>query len=166
MTAKLRSQDLLQTTDNTQLNILIETSRSARRKRSHLLLHAGPNDQVQRLVIAAQPGTYIRPHQHTQQWEMLILLGGCLDIITFSEGGEVLSRRTLNTSDRIVQIPESEWHGCFVRESDTVVIEVKPGPYRPNEFADWAPDEEHQHAVEFLRMIGSASRGQNCIIGV
>jgi cupin fold WbuC family metalloprotein len=51
------------------------------RKRVHLLLHSGHDDQVQRLLIVMQPGTYVRPHHHSLQWEMLILLKG---------GGELL----------------------------------------------------------------------------
>jgi hypothetical protein len=60
--------------DATRLSGLTEKAGIAPRRRSHLLLHASPEDQVQRLLIAAQPSAYVQPpHQHSQQWEFLIL---------------------------------------------------------------------------------------------
>src|SRR5246127_1899003 len=106
------------------------------RKRVHLLLHSGHDDQVQRLVIAMQPGTYVRPHHHSLQWEMLILLKGGGEVLRFSEDGKLLGRIGMNGGAPVVQIPIGAWHGFVVREPDTAVMEVKPGPYRPNEFAD------------------------------
>jgi cupin fold WbuC family metalloprotein len=107
------------------------------RKRAHLLLHAGHDDQVQRLVIAMQPGTYVRPHHHSLQWEMLILLTGGGEVLRFSEDGKLLGRIEMNASAPVVQI--------------RVVMEVKPGPYRPNEFADWAPPEGDPGVLGFMR---------------
>src|SRR6201993_1928532 len=62
------------------------------RKRVHLLLHSGHDDQVQRLLIVMQPGTYVRPHHHSLQWEMLILLKGGGELLEFSKDGKLLSR--------------------------------------------------------------------------
>src|SRR5271154_5514084 len=101
------------------------------RKRAHLLLHAGHDDQVQRLLIVMQPGTYVRPHHHSQQWEMLILLDGSGEVLKFSEDGKLLGRIEMSANAPAVQIPIGAWHGFVVRERDTAVMEVKPGPYRP-----------------------------------
>ena len=139
---------------------LTAQSAAAPRKRSHLLLHAGPDDQVQRLVIAAQPGTYVRPHQHEAQWEMLALQNGCKDIVTFDADGTVLSRITLSRTSPIVQIPRLVWHTSVVREPDTIVVEIKPGPYAPNRFAEWAPEEGTERAGPFLRWVTSAETGR------
>ena len=143
---------------------LTAQSSAAPRKRSHLLLHAGPDDQVQRLVIAAQPGTYVRPHQHEAQWEMLALQNGCKDIVTFDADGTVLSRITLSRTSPIVQIPRLVWHTSVVREPDTIVLEIKPGPYAPNRFAEWAPEEaanERDHFCGGSRAPKPAGGGRN-----
>ena len=121
------------------------------RKRAHLLLHAGHDDQVQRLVIVMQPGTYVRPHHHSLQWEMLILLGGRGEVLRFGEDGKLLGRVEMSAGAPVVQIPMGAWHSFVAREADTAVMEVKPGPYRPNEFADWAPPEGDPHVPEFVR---------------
>ena len=123
------------------------------RKRAHLLLHAGHEDQVQRLVIAMQPGTYVRPHHHSLQWEMLILLTGGGEVLRFSEDGKLLGRIEMNAGAPVVQIPMGAWHGFVVCEADTAVMEVKPGPYRPNEFAEWAPPEGDPGVLGFMRLM-------------
>jgi cupin fold WbuC family metalloprotein len=123
------------------------------RKRVHLLLHSGHDDQVQRLLIVMQPGTYVRPHHHSLQWEMLILLTGGGELLEFSEDGAVVRRIEMAAPVPLVQISVGTWHGFVVRETGTAVMEVKPGPYRPNEFADWAPPEGDARVPEFMRSI-------------
>lgn len=140
----------LQVLDAERLRQLNEQAVASPRKRSHLLLHAGPDDQVQRLVIAAEPGTYVRPHQHSQQWEMLTLLRGRVDVLIFDDGGRILERTTLDQIAPIVQIPTATWHTCIIREG-AVLIEIKPGPFRANEFAPWAPQEGHESVNAFLK---------------
>lgn len=144
-----------------QLRQLTNEATAAFRKRSHLLLHGGPEDLVQRLVIAAQPGTYVRPHQHTRQWEMLVLLRGSVDVLIFNKSGEVLSRSRLDQAVPIVQIPVAAWHTCVVQEANTLIVEIKPGPFRPNEFCHWAPEEGGRDAAEFLNWVTSAEPAQN-----
>jgi cupin fold WbuC family metalloprotein len=124
------------------------------------LLHAGPDDQVQRLLIAAQPGTYVRPHRHSEQWEMLVLQSGLMDVLYFGEDGELLDRQTVDSKSPLVQIASGVIHGCIMRAPDTLVLEVKPGPYRPNEFVAWAPEEGQAGARDLLTWATSASVGQ------
>jgi dTDP-4-dehydrorhamnose 3,5-epimerase-like enzyme len=56
----------------------------------------------------------------------------------------------MSTETPVVQIPAGTWHGFVVLEPDTVVMELKPGPYRPSEFAGWAPPEGDPSATSFL----------------
>lgn len=158
--AKERKIELKCAVDAKELDLLAERAALAERRRAHMLLHSGPDDPVQRLIIALQPNTYVRPHRHSKQWELLFLHRGRIDVLHFSKAGELLGRRPLDKGTPIVQIPISEWHGCVVHEPDTVVIEIKPGPYRVNEFADWAPKEGSEQAVEFVRWVSQASLGQ------
>ena len=159
MTMGEKKNSELQLVGAAQFSDLTRQAAAASRKRSHLLLHAGRDDQVQRLIIAAQPGTYVRPHQHGSQWEMLILQSGCMDIVTFDAAGTVLSRITLSRTSPIVQIPRLVWHTSVVREPDTIIVEIKPGPYAPNKFAGWAPEEGSERAGPFLRWVASAGSG-------
>jgi cupin fold WbuC family metalloprotein len=159
MTESAKISGAVRQVDAAKLLSLTEQAALAPRRRSHLLLHEGPDDQVQRLIIAAQPGTYVRPHQHSHQWELLILQSGCADLLIVSRTGEVLSRCPLDRAAPIVQIPVAEWHTCVVHAPDTVIMEVKPGPYRPNEFADWAPEEGSEQAERFVQWAAHADLG-------
>ncbi|HEX5846586.1 MAG TPA: WbuC family cupin fold metalloprotein [Rhodoplanes sp.] len=160
MTESAKANSAVRLVDAAELRLLTVEAANAPRRRSHLLLHEGPDDQVQRLLIAAQPGTYVRPHHHSRQWELLILQSGAADILILGQAGEVLSRSRLDRTSPMVQIPVSAWHTCVVHEPDTVIIEVKPGPYRPNEFADWAPEEGNERAAPFVHWATRAEIGQ------
>jgi len=144
-----------------QFRLLTKEAIKAARKRAHLLLHTGHADQVQRLAIAAQPGTYVRPHQHPKQWEVLVLLRGGFDVLLFEPDGKLLERKTLDESTPYVQIPILAWHTCYVRKRNTVILEIKPGPFRPNEFAVWAPPEGTKQAGDLLRWMSRARHGQS-----
>jgi cupin fold WbuC family metalloprotein len=124
--------------DESQISDLASEAETAPRRRTHLLLHSGPQDQVQRLMIVLQPGSYIRPHHHSQQWELLVLLQGRGNLLSFDGSGCLAGRVALSRSAQVAQIPAGVWHGFVVLENDTAVLEIKPGPYRPNEFANWA----------------------------
>jgi cupin fold WbuC family metalloprotein len=57
---------------------------------------------VKRLMIVMQPGTYVRPHDHSLQWEMLILLAGGGDVLRFSEDGKLVGRIEMNAGAPVV----------------------------------------------------------------
>jgi cupin fold WbuC family metalloprotein len=151
--------DRIQSLDERRLTELARESALAPRRRAHLLLHDGPHDQVQRLIIMLQPGSYVRPHHHSEQWEMLVLQQGCGDVLMFDEAGCLRDRIELSQRAPIVQIPVGLRHGFVVREPDTMVIEIKPGPYRSNEFAAWAPEEGDAKAARFVAWIAGAKLG-------
>jgi hypothetical protein len=42
---------------------------------------------------------------------------------------------------------------------ETLVLEIKPGPYRPNEFAPWAPEEGEPASGAFVHWAAGARVG-------
>ena len=88
-----------------QISDLASEAETAPRRRTHLLLHSGPQDQVQRLMIVLQPGTYIRPHHHSEQWELVVLLQGRGDLLRFDGSGCLADRIELSTRAQVAQIP-------------------------------------------------------------
>jgi cupin fold WbuC family metalloprotein len=148
------NSDGFQVVDHSTLAEMANEATRSERKRVHLLLHEGHGDQVQRLIIVTQPGTYVRPHHHPEQWEMLVLLQGRGDLLRFEANGKIASRMEMSASAPVVQIPAGMWHGFWVAEPATAIMEVKPGPYRPSEFAEWAPAEGDARFAEFLRQLG------------
>jgi cupin fold WbuC family metalloprotein len=152
--------DNLQIIGNRAINEYALKAIESERKRSHLLLHNGPDDPVQRLLIVLQPGSYVRPHHHSQQWEMLVLLRGKAELLHFDQEGLLRSRGEISGDAPIAQIPRAEWHTFLVLEPDTAVMEIKPGPYQANEFADWAPPEGHRKVPSVLNWLLTARPGE------
>jgi len=68
---------------------LADEAAARTRRLSHMLLHADHQDQVQRLLIALEPNSYVRPHLHSEQWEMIVLLRGQLDFLIVSPAAEL-----------------------------------------------------------------------------
>jgi cupin fold WbuC family metalloprotein len=92
---------------------------------------------------------------------MLVLLRGRVDVLLLSDGSELQQRASLNPAAPVIQIPMGQCHCAIVRETGSVVMEIKPGPYRPNEFMAWAPEEGASTAGAFLNWAGDAEIGQS-----
>lgn len=132
--------------DKTLLTTLTTQAAASPRKRAHHNLHPQLDDKVQRLCIAMEPGTYVRPHRHMQPetWEILLILSGAVALLIFDDSGRVLERIELAAGGEVaaVEIPANTWHAVASLKADTVVFEVKQGPYAPiaeDNYAPWSP---------------------------
>lgn len=133
-------------------------SRQSPRRRIVLPVQRSQDSQVQRLLNFLQPGTYIRPHRHPlpHATESICLLSGSLEILIFDKAGTVLSRHQLSANSPLIDLEPGVWHGMIVLEPDTVIFEVKRGPYDPatdKEFATWSPAEDSPEAEAFLKTL-------------
>lgn len=62
-----------------------------------------------------------------------------------------------------VELPPGVWHSLVSLAPDTVLFEVKPGPYRPtgeNDFAAWAPLEGATASAAFVEWVARAAVGE------
>jgi len=148
-----------------QLQQLEHEATSSERRRTHLNVHSGPEANVQRLFIATQPDTYMRPHRHPEahKWEFFIVLEGRIDLLVFADHGELLQRLEMSSQQtRAVEVPAGTWHAYVCMQADTLALEIKEGAYiptRPEDFADWSPAENTTQAAEFLERMRSARVG-------
>lgn len=124
---------------NTVLDELVQQARLSPRLRSNCNLHAELSDPVQRLAIAMEPGTFVRPHRHPQTWELLSALRGRFVVLLFDETGAVASRTVLGEESRVIEFPANTWHAVLSLDSGGVIFEVKQGPYAPLAGGDFAP---------------------------
>lgn len=127
------------------------------RKRSHFNLHESLEAPVQRLCIALVKGTYVRPHRHPQsnKWELLMAVQGMSQLVIFDDTGNIKKVFELSPTGPLsaVEIPPNTWHSLLPKGDESVVLEVKEGPYTPNKpeyFADWAPEEGSDQASDYL----------------
>jgi cupin fold WbuC family metalloprotein len=153
--------------DDEVLARTIAGSRSAPRRRCNHNLHPRLDDPVQRFLNVVQPESYVRPHRHApERFELFLILAGRAAAILFDERGEVREMVELATvSTRAVEIPGGTWHTVVALAPDTVLFEVKPGPYAPisdKDFAAWAAPEGTPEAARQLaawRHLVAADRG-------
>ena len=136
------------------------------RRRKNFNLHASPDDPIQRLCNAFEPGTYVRPHRHAAGgvWELFLVLGGRAAVLIFDDHGTVTARTELRSGGevQVVELPPGVWHSLVSLAPNTVLFEVKPGPYRPtgeNDFAAWAPPEGASGADAFVEWMARAAVG-------
>ena len=149
-----------------ELDRLCQAAAASPRRRRNLNLHPVLEDPIQRLFNAMEPGTYVRPHRHARAegWEVMLALRGAFAILVFDPSGTVLERVDLSPSRGAfaIEIPAYTWHTAVVLAPETLLFEVKPGPYSPVEdkdFADWAPQEGEGAAAAFVMWYERARPG-------
>jgi cupin fold WbuC family metalloprotein len=139
-------------------------AREVPRGRTHLNLHGSSDDPVQRVVIALEPGTYVRPHRHGDGvWELFAALDGVCAVLIFDDEGRVTQRIDLTPGGaRLAQVPVGAWHSVVALAPGTIAFECKPGPYcqtTDKNFAAWAPQEGEPEAPVMVRWLGNAAVG-------
>jgi cupin fold WbuC family metalloprotein len=134
-----------------------EAERSPRHRMNHNL-HTELSDPVQRLAIAMEPETYIRPHRHPQTWELLTSLKGRFLVLHFDEVGTVIHRDVLGEDAAIIETEAGGWHAVLSLDPGGVIFEAKQGPYAPfkeEDSAPWSPtadDEKHLVLMDWYRI--------------
>lgn len=147
------------------LEALAQQAAQSERRRSHLNVHDSLDANVQRLFIATEPDTYMRPHRHPQahKWEFLMVVSGKIDLLLFSDDGTLTQREELSAAAvRAVEIPANTWHAYVCQQSGTVVLEVKEGAYLPTpeaDFGPWSPAENSAGAAAYLQWMRDAQPG-------
>ncbi|MEM0896615.1 MAG: WbuC family cupin fold metalloprotein [Verrucomicrobiota bacterium] len=135
-----------------------EGSAASPRKRIILPIHRTQDALVQRMLNFFQPGTYVQPHLHPRDHaiETIQVLKGRLGFVRFNEQGGIEGAHDLRASENaLLDIEPKLWHGMVCLEPDTVILEIKRGPYNDEDkvFADWAPGEDEEGADTLLEKL-------------
>ena len=135
---------------------------SAPRLRAHRNFHPELSDPVQRLAIAMEPGTYIRPHRHPHTFELLLPRSGRFVILNFDEHGVVTRRVVLGEECVALEMDAGTWHSVLSLDHGGVIFEVTHGGYQPvteQESAPWAPAEGEAGTQELMVWYSQAQVG-------
>jgi cupin fold WbuC family metalloprotein len=139
----------------------IEASRSSPRRRIMLPVNRNDTEGVQRLVNFLQRGSYIRAHRHPMPecTENVAVLQGAVLFLTFDDAGTIVTSHKLTAGDAascMIDIEQDVWHTFLTLADDTVVLEIKRGPYdakTDKQFAAWSPEEGTVAAEEWMRRV-------------
>ena len=136
----------------------LEGSRTSPRKRMILPFHKLPSDNLHRMLNALQPMSYVQPHRHLNppKAESIIVLKGAIGYIEFKSTGDITNIYRLSSDSFNIGIDTEPgiFHTFFATVEDTVLFEVKPGPYEQGsdkDFASWAPAEGSESSIDYLK---------------
>jgi cupin fold WbuC family metalloprotein len=114
------------------------------------------DDSLQRMLNVLNKNTYVRPHKHENpdKREAFIILEGKVVVFEFDENGNPTSHIILNrnSQDFGCEIAPKTWHTIICLEDNSVLYEVKDGPYdelTDKNFANWAPTEGSEGTAEY-----------------
>lgn len=135
-------------------------SQESPRKRIIFPFHKEDANTLHRMFNVMQPDTYIIPHYHLneQKSEAIVVLQGGICFITFHEDGTLKSHQKVYAGTEVfgVDLEPNVIHSFLVLEPDTVIFEVKPGPYiksTDKSFMPWAPSENTPEAIVYLQQL-------------
>ncbi|WP_279048483.1 WbuC family cupin fold metalloprotein [Cedecea davisae] len=139
-----------------------EQAANSPRLRAHRNLHPELSDPVQRLAIAMEPGTYVRPHRHPHTFELLTSLSGRFLVLNFDDNGNVTHRVVLGEDCKVLETEAGTWHAVLSLDKGGVIFEVKYGAYQPvaeQDMAPWAPAENEPGTAELMKWYTVAQVG-------
>jgi cupin fold WbuC family metalloprotein len=149
---------------------LIKSAEQSHRLRAHSNIHESYQDSIQKIFIAIKANSYIRPHRHTldPKEECLIAIKGLLSLVLFSDKGEIASITVFGSEKYVekmpiasgVQISANAWHSVVSLSDDSILFEVKDGPFnaaKAKELSNWSPGEGDADSINYLQSLRELS---------
>ena len=117
------------------LNGVSAQAKASPRLRMNYNFHQSLDDKCHRMLNAVEPGTDIPIHRHPTKDESFVVLRGKVRSTTYNDDGSVIESVVLSQEDGLygVDIPKNVWHTLQSLESNSVIFEVKEGPFVEHE---------------------------------
>lgn len=146
--------------DDSIINNLLAEGRTSQRKRKNFNFHPDASDPMHRMLHSTNTDTYVQPHKHEDpdKTEAFIILKGKVLIVEFNEEGTIIDHLIMDpeAGNYGAEIPPRVWHTLITLEDDSLIYEVKNGPWDPADdkfFATWAPEEGSHDCMDYNREI-------------
>jgi cupin fold WbuC family metalloprotein len=130
------------------IEVLRQAIRKTPKRRVRINAHPASTDELHEMIIAIEPGSYIRPHKHPGKSEAFHIIEGQVDIVVFSEEGNIERIVSLAAKgDRhpfYYRMSIAHFHTLIIRSDLLVVHEITNGPFLPTGtvYAAFAPEED------------------------
>ena len=141
----------------TMVGALLAQSRESPRKRMIQRVHKTDDANVHKMFNALQPGTYVPPHRHLDpdKTETILVVAGSLLFVRFTDDGEIVDQVLVQPGTEVfgVDVAPHVYHTFVALKPDTLIFEVKDGPYdrgTDKDIPDWAPPEGDPGAEPYL----------------
>jgi cupin fold WbuC family metalloprotein len=130
------------------------------RKRINFNFHKEASDTLQRMLNVLNENTYVQPHKHENpdKREAFIILTGKVLVVEFDDTGKITEHILLcrDTGNYACEISPRTWHTIICMENNSVLYELKDGPYIQEidkQFAAWAPTEGDDRCATYNKTI-------------
>lgn len=114
---------------------LHQRAKESERLRMNYNIHESLDEEVHKLLNSLQPGTVmpIHRHLHPAKKETFVLLQGALEVRKYHDDKTIAEHYLMSDKNGniICEIMPGEWHSFEVLEPDTLILEIKKGPYVP-----------------------------------
>ena len=141
----------------TMVSDILALSRESPRKRMVQRLHKNNDAGVHKMFNAMQPGTYITPHRHMhpEKTETVVVVSGAMLFVEFEDTGEYRKHTLLQPGTETfgVDVAPHIYHTFVTLKPDTLIFEIKDGPYDKDtdkDIPDWSPREGTPEAEPYL----------------
>lgn len=124
---KIIDKDLLDTVSN--------EAKESDRLRMNYNFHQSLEEKCHRFLNAVEPGTEVPIHRHPTKDETFVVLRGKVRISTYNDKGDVIESIVLCPEEGKygVNIQKNVWHTLESLAPDSVIFEVKEGPFVEHE---------------------------------
>ncbi len=146
--------------DTALINSVSDKAKAAPRKRMNHNFHQSPDDLLNRMLNAMEPGTYVQPHKHENpdKREAFLIVRGAILVIEFDNIGNITEHIILNPKEGMfgIEIQPRTYHTLICLEPCSVIYELKDGPYNPandKNFATWAPKEGSPESQAYMKKL-------------
>lgn len=125
---------MLQRLDEKLINETCEKAKASPRLRMNFNFHPTLDDKVQRFINCMEPGTKVDIHHHKVD-EMIVVIRGAVKALLFDDDKNIIDEQVVSAKEGCygVQLPANIWHTVECLEPNTVVFEVKEGPFITHE---------------------------------
>ena len=141
------------------IGTLCDEAMSSDRKRKNYNFHEHA-ETVQRFLNVLQTGTYVRPHRHVRPegvngFEFFLVLQGAIGMVVFdNDGNGVRCERLEARGEQYgIEIPEGSYHTLVVLEPNSVILELKEGPYQPSIDKDFLQQFPAEGTIECVNYV-------------
>jgi len=112
------------------------------------------------MINVIERDAYFPPHKHEapDKREVFIILKGIVLAVEFDDTGQIKDYIILDPEigNFGVEIPSGKWHSLIPLAEESILYEIKDGPYdeeTDKTFAEWAPLEASKNAGGFAAKV-------------
>lgn len=141
--------------DRELIDRVADEARKSPRKRMNYNFHRSTDEAVNRLLNVMHRGSYLPVHRHLSpdRSESIVVIQGRVGVTIYDDSGAEIESRIVAADGDCVgfDIEAGVWHGLVVLEDNTVIFEIKQGPFAPiveSNLASWTPRVDDTEAVE------------------